>query len=213
MKFIRETLRCDASDPDPVALCAQLTPGHWLIEDGYQPPSCHAPGLLQLGHALVNGLAFSLSSGTLINLTLGPALIDRLAQLDLLFSPLAGLALHELMTNAVIHGNLQVASGVSGDWNDVAQREFAIAELLTHVSRAARMTTVAVGWCACEVVFVVADEGNGYDHEAAPSTSRSSGRGLRLARLVGQVNVLCGGRKTTMVIDCSTSLQAATHNA
>ena len=84
-----------------------------MIEAGHQPPPSHDPERLPLGEGLIGGLALSLSSATLIGLSLGPALVDRLSALGLRLGPMAGLALHELIVNAVIHGNLRVQAGRS----------------------------------------------------------------------------------------------------
>jgi hypothetical protein len=172
-----------------------------MIEARHLPPPDHHPAWFPLGDGPGDGLALSLSSATLIGLSLGPALVDRLTELGTALRPLAGLALHELIVNAVIHGNLQVESGRSGRWADLADRQAAVAASLADPSRAARMVTVAVRWRATEAVAVVADEGDGYDSTAAPPANRGSGRGLRFARMVGRVDVRRGGRQTAITFE------------
>jgi hypothetical protein len=200
MNFTRETLAEESLGSDPAALCGRLTPGCWMIEAGHQPPPSHDPERLSLGEGMIGGLAVSLSSATLISLSLGPALVDRLTMLGPSLGPLAGLALHELIVNAVIHGNLQVESGGSGDWGDLTKRQAALATALADPSRARRMVTIAVYWRASEVMVTIADEGEGYDVTALQTVRRGSGRGLRLARMVGRVDVGSGGRQTVITI-------------
>jgi hypothetical protein len=200
MNFTRQTL-FGAPGSDPAALCAQLIPGYWLIEAGHLPPPSHQPGRLPLPDRPCDGLALSLSSATLVGLSLGPALVDRVSALGARFGPLAGLALHELIVNAVFHGNLQVRSGRSGEWADLAERQAAIVESLGDRTRASRMVTIAVAWCATEVMVVIADEGEGYDTAAPQCPKRGSGRGLRLSRMVGRVDVLSGGSQTAITMD------------
>ncbi len=152
------------------------------------------------GDGLTGCLALSLSSATLIGLSLGPALVDRLSALGLYLEPMAGLALHELIVNAVVHGNLRVAAGRSGDWADLAKRQASLADALADPLRNRLMVTVAAGWRAGEVVVVIADEGEGYDLSAPRVVKPGSGRGLRLARMVGRVDVKSGGSQTMITI-------------
>jgi hypothetical protein len=205
MVFTRNILLCDAMNPDPIALCAHLIPGGWMIEADSYPPASHDPARLPLGDSVASAFAFSLTSATAIRLGLGPALVDRLASLGPCVGPLAALALHELIVNAVIHGNLQVASGRSGQWQDIDKRQTLIAQSLADPQRAARVVTVAVGWGSGQVVAVIADEGSGYDTTAASLPRLGAGRGLRLARMVGHVDVLCGGSQTAITIDCASA--------
>jgi Histidine kinase-like ATPase domain len=200
MNFTRETLPEDWPGSDPKALCARLAPGSWMIEDGHQPPLSHDPERFPLGEGLTGGLALSLSSATLMGLSLGPALVDRLSALGLPLGPMAGLALHELIVNAVIHGNLRVEAGRSVDWADLAKRQATLDDALTDPSRTTRMVTIAAYWRADDVVVAIVDEGEGYDVSAPRVTKSGSGRGLRLARMVGWVDVLSGGSRTTITM-------------
>ena len=201
MNFTRETLPEDLPGSDPKALCAWLAPGRWMIEAGHQPPPSHDPERLPPGEGLTGGLALSLSSATLMGLSLGPALVDRLSALGLRLGPMAGLALHELIVNAVIHGNLRVQAGRCVDWADLAKRQATLADALTDPSRATRMVTIAAYWRAGGVVVAIADEGEGYDVSAPRVAALGSGRGLRLARMVGRVDVLSGGSRTTITME------------
>jgi hypothetical protein len=201
MNLIRETLPDNWPISDPEALCARLAPGRWTIEAGHQPLSSHDPERFPFGDGLTRGLALSLTSGTLIGLSLGPALVDRLGALGLPLGPMAGLALHELIINAVVHGNLQVEAGRSGNWADLAKRQAALADALADPLRTGRMVTIAAFWRTGEVSLAIADEGVGYDVSVPRATTPGSGRGLRLARMVGRVDVQCGGSRTTITME------------
>jgi hypothetical protein len=200
MNFTRETLPDDWPSSDPEALCARLAPGRWMIEAEHQPPASHDPERFSFGEGPIGGLALSLSSPTVMGLSLGPALVDRLSILGLPLAPMAGVALHELIVNAVVHGNLGVEAGRSGDWADLAKRHATLADALADPSRSTRMVTVAAYWRAGEVVVAIADEGEGYDVSAPRVAKPGSGRGLRLARMVGRVDVLAGGRLSVITM-------------
>ena len=90
---------------------------------------------------------------------------------------------------------------VRGDWADLAKRQATLADALADPSRATRMVTIAAYWRAGEVVVAIADEGEGYDVSAPRVAALGSGRGLRLARMVGRVDVLSGGSRTTITME------------
>jgi len=208
MNFIRETLAWDASNRDPAALCGRLVPGRWAIEAGYEPPPWHDPARLLSGRGALEAIALSLGSATALGLDLGPVLAGHLAELGVPPGPLAGVALHELIVNAAIHGNLDVGSGRSAQWWELAERQSAIIRALADPVCAARVVTVAIGWHATDITAVIADEGDGYDTAAFPAANRGSGRGLSLARLAGHVDVGCGGRQTTITLARLPGLEA-----
>jgi hypothetical protein len=201
MPFCRETFLRDAQSPDAGVLCAALAPWRWIIESGYDPPAEHDPGCLLPSNVLAGAFALSLGSPSAVAASLGPALVDRLTELGCAIGPMAGLALHELIINAVIHGNLQVQSGHSNIWQDLVERQSAIAKALADPLRAARTVTIAVGWQANETIAVIADEGDGYDVATVVTGGRGCGRGLRLARMVGDVSVQRGGRQTVIAME------------
>ena len=208
MTFTRKTLHFDTADPDPAALCAELASGSWAIEAEHNPPPGHDPTRFPLGKRLTGAMAVSLTSVTAIGLSLGPALVDRLIGLGAVPGPLAGVALHELIVNAIVHGNLAVASGRSRQWQDMAGRQALIAASLADRSLAGRVVTIAVGWGPNKVVAVVADEGDGYDTAANQSPTLAAGRGLQLARMAGRLDVHAGGRQTVITIKCASPGQA-----
>ena len=198
MKFIRQTVICDASVIGDV--CADLLPCAWAIEAGRSPPHWHDPGRLLQGRSHRNGLAVSFSSGVVLNLNLGTSLIDLVSSPAPWLSPMFGLALHELIINAVVHGNLRVASGNSATWSDLSARQSAILQAMADPARAGLMVTVALAWSDDGLEATVADEGDGYDPSTVRRAINASGRGLQLARMVGQVETLRGGRQATITV-------------
>jgi hypothetical protein len=94
MNFTRERLPDDWPSSDAEALYARLAPGRWTIEAGHQPPPSHDPNRFPLREGLTDGLALSLTSTTLIGLSLGPALVDRLSALGLATGPRAWLCMN-----------------------------------------------------------------------------------------------------------------------
>ena len=148
-------------------------------------------------------MAISLRSATLLRSNFASVLMARLEAQGCAFDQLATLALHEILLNAAIHGNLDVASGPSANWSDLATRTSLIAAALQDPVRAARSVTVALGWDARWVSAVVADQGAGYRLEPAGSAAgggpRGAGRGLIIARAAARLDVLDGGRCTRLV--------------
>jgi hypothetical protein len=206
MRFVRAAFDADGEAADAVRLCEGLRPGRWLVEAGCRPPRAHHPALL-LGRrrALLGGVAISLRSATLLGIDLGVALAGRLEADVCELGPIVGLALHELLLNAAIHGNLEVASGRAAKWHDLATRSAAIAMALDDPSRAARLVTVAIGWSAEAVATLVADEGKGYtpsppNARTDDSRPRAAGRGLLIAGAAGRLRVLRNGRCARLTI-------------
>jgi len=202
MHFNRTTLSWDRRSSDAAALCAELSAWRWTIEAGYDPPDEHDPARLVPHDGMSGAFALSLGSATAIGLSLGPALVDRLVDFGVVVAPLAGLALHELIINAVIHGNLSVPSGRSDAWCDLGKRHHGIAEALADPVRSARTLTIAVGWRAGAAIAIVADQGAGYDVTGETISRLGSGRGLRIARTAGDVSIRCDGRQTAIVLEC-----------
>ncbi len=193
--LIRQMLAQDAVDD---AVTALLSPGIWAVGAGCNPPDWHDPALLLSKSGYVGAMAISLGTAVIIGLNLGLGLIERLHELGSAPCTLAGLALHELLVNAIVHGNLGVRSGRSDQWQDLAQRGQEITAALRDPVRAARAITVAVGWTANALDAAIADEGDGYDLTPTSDTGRGSGRGIRIARMAGCVDVRRGGRLTTI---------------
>lgn len=97
---------------------------------------------------------------------------------------LVGVALHEALTNAILHGNL----GLSSDLRESDEKEYyrLAVERRTQPPWSERRVRVTVTLTEEEAVFVVSDEGEGFDPESLPDPTdpanleRVSGRGLLL---------------------------------
>jgi CheY-like chemotaxis protein/anti-sigma regulatory factor (Ser/Thr protein kinase) len=97
---------------------------------------------------------------------------------------LIGVALHEALTNAILHGSL----GVSSELRETDDKEYyrLIAERRTQSPWRERRVFVSATLTPQEAVFVVRDEGEGFDPELLPDPTdpanlgRVSGRGLLL---------------------------------
>ena len=192
------------TEQTPAALHELCCPGNWVVEAGCVPPPAHRPGSLLARLALPDRMAASLRTATLLPLNLGTILSNRLAALECALDPLAELALHEILVNAAIHGNLCVAAGPAIAWRDLAAREELVAEALKNPDLAKRIVTVAIGWDASRICAVIIDEGSGYaaatqNRPRANAARRAAGRGLMIASSAAQVTILRGGRCTRMV--------------
>ena len=97
---------------------------------------------------------------------------------------LVGVALHEALTNAILHGNL----GISSELRETDEKEYyrQMAERRTQAPWNERRVSVRAALTPQEAVFVVRDEGDGFDPELLPDPTdpanlgRASGRGLLL---------------------------------
>jgi CheY-like chemotaxis protein/anti-sigma regulatory factor (Ser/Thr protein kinase) len=143
--------------------------------------------------------------------TLIPSLIghleDNLTRLSLCDQSglvLLGVALHEALSNAIFHGNLDVSSALrekdeEGYYRLADERRQQKPWMDRHVYVTARMSRV-------EAVFVVRDEGPGFDPTALPDPTdpanleRVSGRGLLLIQtFMDHVEHNESGNQITMV--------------
>jgi CheY-like chemotaxis protein/anti-sigma regulatory factor (Ser/Thr protein kinase) len=97
---------------------------------------------------------------------------------------LVGVALHEALTNAILHGNL----GLSSELRETDEKEYyrQIVERRTRQPWCDRRVFVSATLTSEGAVFVVRDEGEGFDRELLPDPTdpanlgRVSGRGLLL---------------------------------
>lgn len=95
-----------------------------------------------------------------------------------------GVALQEALTNAMLHGNLELASGESGGRSPL---EFAEARR-KQAPYAQRRVFVSARLTRAQAEFVVRDEGPGFDTRAlpnprsAPNLEETSARGMLLIR-------------------------------
>ena len=97
-----------------------------------------------------------------------------------------GVAMEEALTNAVYHGNLQVGSELRGV-DDVAYREL-IHERCRSAPYRDRRVFVEAALSPRKAVFVIRDEGGGFDPSSLPDPTdpanleKASGRGILLMR-------------------------------
>jgi hypothetical protein len=131
---------------------------------------------------------------------------DRLDEFHCGTGELTGLALHEILINAAIHGNLQVASRPSAVWPEREAQARQIAAALADPILAARVVTIALGWHATKLCASIIDEGLGHTPsppvcDPAATARAASGRGLSIARAAARVEQLCDGRWTRLVFD------------
>ncbi len=145
MKFVRGVFPSDGTTLERAVLAERLSSGTWLLETGTTPPRTHEPGLLLAPMHALAGTAVSLRSTTLMRCNLGAALIDWLHTAGCTVTEHADLALHEMLLNAAIHGNLEVAAGASNVWAELDERQALIEIALKDPRRVARVVTVAVG--------------------------------------------------------------------
>jgi anti-sigma regulatory factor (Ser/Thr protein kinase) len=116
-------------------------------------------------------------------------------------------ALHEALTNSIIHGNLEVASSLK-DQDDGAFTE-AVANRCADPAFGQRLVDVVADGDDESVRWVLTDEGPGFDADAAvrkleqegPDPIRPYGRGLALIRAF--VDSMCyeaGGRRLHLAV-------------
>jgi CheY-like chemotaxis protein/anti-sigma regulatory factor (Ser/Thr protein kinase) len=117
---------------------------------------------------------------------------------------LVGVALHEALTNAILHGNL----GLSSDLRETNEKEYyrLIAERRHQPPWSDRRVFVSATLNAHEAEFMVRDEGEGFDPELLPDPTdpanlgRVSGRGLLLIQtFMDRVEHNERGNQITMV--------------
>lgn len=117
-----------------------------------------------------------------------------------------GLALRELLLNAVEHGNLDLSfedksNGLAaGTWKQTLA-ERAQSEPYCH-----RMTRVIAHWAPERVAFTITDDGRGFDWRSLPDPTdpanilRDNGRGVLMARMsVDALNYSAAGNEVTIV--------------
>jgi CheY-like chemotaxis protein/anti-sigma regulatory factor (Ser/Thr protein kinase) len=117
---------------------------------------------------------------------------------------LVGVALHEALTNAILHGNL----GIGSELRETNEKEYyrQIADRRTQHPWCDRRAFVSAVLNEHEAVFVVRDEGEGFDRELLPDPTdpsnleRVSGRGLLLIQtFMDRVEHNERGNQITMV--------------
>lgn len=94
-------------------------------------------------------------------------------------------ALHEAMVNAIVHGNLEIQTPPGG-FDEKTLRQLVAQRRQMEPFRDRRITVI-VEESRSEAVYVIQDEGPGFDPHAVPEPSadtleRTAGRGLMLIR-------------------------------
>jgi CheY-like chemotaxis protein/anti-sigma regulatory factor (Ser/Thr protein kinase) len=117
---------------------------------------------------------------------------------------LVGVALHEALTNAILHGNLELSSELRE--TDEKQYYRLGAERRSQSPYAQRRVSVKVSVSRQDAVFVVRDDGPGFDPATLPDPTdpanlgRVSGRGLLLIQtFMDRVEHNARGNEITMV--------------
>jgi CheY-like chemotaxis protein/anti-sigma regulatory factor (Ser/Thr protein kinase) len=117
---------------------------------------------------------------------------------------LVGVALHEALTNAVLHGNLELSS----ELRETDEKEYyrLAAERRAQPPWCNRRVFVSATLTPQEAVFIIRDEGEGFDPELLPDPTdpanlgRASGRGLLLIQtFMDRVEHNERGNQITMV--------------
>ena len=150
---------------------------------------------------------FSLENDTSLIPSLVAHLEDDLSRLKLCEPSglvLLGVALHESLTNAMLHGNLELNSSL----REVDEKQFyrLSVERRSLAPFSDRRVVVTVRFNRQELSFHVADEGNGFDPNTLPDPTdpnnlgKISGRGLLLIQtFMDRVSHNAKGNEITMV--------------
>jgi CheY-like chemotaxis protein/anti-sigma regulatory factor (Ser/Thr protein kinase) len=117
---------------------------------------------------------------------------------------LLGVALHEALTNAMLHGNLELSSSLrESDEKEYYRQSI---ERRSRAPFAERRVTVTARFTSQEIAFTIRDEGNGFDPNTLPDPTdpanlgKVSGRGLLLIQtFMDRVEHNDRGNEITMV--------------
>ncbi|MBI5121152.1 MAG: ATP-binding protein [Rhodospirillales bacterium] len=160
----------------------------------------------RLKRALENkGLLLSLSTATGFNADLTSLLCAACRQrMDFSDERLSDIetAVEEALSNAMVHGNLDIASVLRNDPADFDQYCDLVNERLTTPNYADRRIEILMTWSRDGIDVEVHDEGRGYDisnFQALPQVEAKCGRGFSLIRdLASNVTIAEHGRSLTM---------------
>lgn len=110
-------------------------------------------------------------------------------------------ALQEAVANAVIHGNLGLASMAVGTPEEMRRFAESLAERLSDPALAGRRVTVGARMAGSVLRLEVSDEGSGYA-AVQQKPGQPFGRGLGLvSRFANRCEVSDGGRRLSMEFD------------
>jgi CheY-like chemotaxis protein/anti-sigma regulatory factor (Ser/Thr protein kinase) len=120
---------------------------------------------------------------------------------------LLGVALHEALTNAILHGNLELSSSLRESDEKEYYRQSV--ERRTQPPYADRRVHIAARFTRQELTFIVRDEGNGFDPNTLPDPTdptnlgKVSGRGLLLIQtFMDSIRHNPPGNEITMIKRC-----------
>src|SRR5688572_30317921 len=121
---------------------------------------------------------------------------------------LLGVALHEALTNAILHGNLELSSSLRESDEKEYYRQSV--ERRTQEPYADRRVFVTTRFTRNELSFVIRDEGDGFDPNTLPDPTdpsnlgKVSGRGLLLIQtFMDSIRHNVAGNEITMIKRCS----------
>ncbi|WP_173982257.1 hypothetical protein [Magnetospirillum sp. SS-4] len=184
--------RCFGVDSIQACLVAPHVGGCEVEETGWLPP-----GERFLRHVSEGGLGVSVGTGTAYQYDLALAFSRALCQR---FPQLAGRggdldrAIHELMANALVHGNLEVASPAAGLEGFDAYCK-ALDAALADPAKLGRHVDISAVGTADWVEVAIADQGHGFDPAAtAGQAAPSRQHGLSIAASLGELSIEDGGR-------------------
>lgn len=110
-------------------------------------------------------------------------------------------ALHEAITNAVIHGNLGLSSIHAGGQDGLDQYIQTVEQRAAQETLKRRRVTIGVDWDDQQIGFSISDDGDGFNPQTkrtADSATAFSGRGFFLIRsLVSRLEVSDDGKVTS----------------
>ena len=175
-----------------------------MLEAALRPPSRYfvEAGLSTDNHAVGGGNALTLllSSRTAFDLPIGSIVADSLA-LRLTLSPSAcddiATALHEGISNAVIHGNLAVASEERITLDGCVAYEESMLRALTDPRLSSKRVAIRLRWTGTMIFARISDDGEGFDPELISVPGR--GRGLSMIRCMTQHLAWVRGGRTLLI--------------
>ncbi len=127
-------------------------------------------------------------------------------------------ALHEALSNAVVHGNLELSSDLKERGDDSFAQE--LAARAADPRLAGRSVDVAVDYDGARCRWVITDEGNGFDiagvlgrlQSDEPNVLLASGRGILMMRsFLDDVAYEAGGRRCVLTLQRASGAERRQH--
>lgn len=116
------------------------------------------------------------------------------------------LALHEALTNSIVHGNLEISSELKNDYSDRFTEMLAVRS--SQHKYASRIVRIIVDYSESCITWSIADEGRGFDVQSVLARAESedvsllpSGRGLMMIKaFMDGVEYDRGGRRIKLTL-------------